>query len=108
VRNEDALQYACIQALNNRKEVFAFHIQNEGKRSPQQASRAIALGLRAGIPDLCLLCSDGRTRWIELKTDSGKLSTAQMRFRDLCNEWGHDWALVRSVEELHAILDKWL
>ena len=105
---EDFLQVECVQELNNHRDtVFAFHVKNEGKKNIQVAMRDKALGLRSGVPDLCLVCCDGKTRWVELKAPLGVLSEHQKRFYDLCTKWGFDWALIRTIEEFREQLKKW-
>ena len=57
-----------------------YAIPNAGRRSLGAASWARAEGLRAGVPDLCVLPprSDGGPIWIELKRQSGgRTSPAQ-------------------------------
>lgn len=53
---------------------------------------------KAGTPDLCVLVPGGRTVWLEVKTDTGKLSDVQKRTHDRMRAMGHVVSVVRSVE----------
>jgi hypothetical protein len=50
-----------------------------------------------GYPDLTCVntLQRGRTLWVELKTERGKLSAAQESWRDDLLAAGHEWRLVR-------------
>jgi hypothetical protein len=73
--------------------------------TPQARSRAKAMGVRPGWPDLQFLFPDGVTRFIELKAGAS-LSPEQRDFRDRCAGRGI-WALCRSVDEVSAQLRAW-
>lgn len=81
--------------------VYLFSVPNEaaGKSTPQKIQRLKAMGLRPGMSDLVLMSSDGRAHFLEIKTESGKLSESQTRFRDWCIARGWPWAIARSPEE---------
>lgn len=69
------------------------------------ATRAKAMGVKKGFPDLQFLFPDGVTRYIELKAGSG-LSPEQKAFRDFAEPLGI-WALGRSLEDVDAALRGW-
>jgi hypothetical protein len=73
--------------------------------SPQARTRAKAMGVRPGWPDLQFLFPDGVTRFIELKAGSS-LSPEQREFRDRAMPHGI-WAVCRSVDEVSATLRGW-
>lgn len=79
---------------------FLFSIPNEGKASYGEAARLKAMGLTAGMPDLCLIDKNGKAHFVELKTPTGKLSTNQriihQRLTDLM---GKPPTIIRSVSE---------
>jgi hypothetical protein len=63
--SEDSLQILCAEWLKKAllryslpKELF-WHVPSEGKRTVQFAMRLKAMGLRKGIPDVCLLLPRG-------------------------------------------------
>lgn len=60
-----------------------------------------------GWPDLCCVRADPpRTIWLELKSDSGRLSPEQRRWRDRLRAAGQEWRLVRPCDwaELVGVL----
>jgi hypothetical protein len=53
-----------------------YAVPNGGKRHSKAAARLVGQGVRAGLPDLCVVYR-GSTIFIELKTARGVLSEAQ-------------------------------
>jgi hypothetical protein len=52
---EDLEQAALFERLAwELPDVLAFHIPNGGKRSPREATRLKAQGVKPGIPDICI------------------------------------------------------
>jgi hypothetical protein len=66
-------------------------------------------GLTRGLFDLvCFSPRLGeRTGWLELKTDRGKLSTAQCDFRDLVRPLGVPFAVTYGRDDPIAWLERW-
>lgn len=56
-------------------------------------------GAEPGTPDLCVLCPDGLTVWLEIKTEDGKLSLTQKQYHEKMRALGHCVRVVRSVKE---------
>lgn len=56
-----------------------YHIPNERKCSAREGARLKSMGVKSGVPDLCLPVARGKHHglYIELKTKSGKVSDAQ-------------------------------
>ena len=52
-----------------------------------------------GMSDLTAI-KKGRVFWVEIKTKSGKLSSHQIKFRDMIESVGGDYWTIRSVEEI--------
>ena len=52
-----------------------------------------------GMPDLLFIGDHGKTVWLEVKTQTGKISEEQSRFITMLRERGHIAAIVRSVDE---------
>ena len=57
-------------------------------------------GLRPGAPDMVILFPDGRTGWCELKAEGGKLSAEQIDWREWLKMLGHEWRLIRSLDDM--------
>jgi len=88
-----------------------FHIPNGGRRSRVEAAILIGLGVRSGVPDVCLPVSRGGygALWIEMKArreDGGKAPTKnQYRWGEWLVEQGQAWVVCFGFAEAkHAIL----
>jgi hypothetical protein len=79
---EDDLQRAVCQYLRWSLPADAeyFAIPNGGLRHGRAAARLAGQGLRAGIPDLCVV-HHGSAYFIELKSAAGALSEVQRQMR---------------------------
>lgn len=86
-------------------ELFAFHVPNGERRSRLTAAILVGMGVKAGAPDFVVLLGSGRTLWLELKTENGRLSCAQADFRATARRLGHTYAVCRSVADVHAALE---
>lgn len=63
--------------------------------------RPVTFGFR-GCPDIVVFLPDGsgRTLWVEAKSARGRLSPAQVAFRDLCRSLNVPWVLARSIDDV--------
>ena len=104
-RDEDALQRAVCQYLALRRLDFHSH-PNERKAHPIEIARLKAMGMMPGIADLEINVGPS-AYFIELKTETGRLSPAQRTFRDDCRRLGKPWGLARSVEDVAELLKGW-
>ena len=57
-----------------------------------------------GTPDLLFIGPDGRTAWIEVKTEKGRPSPEQKRFLKMLTDTGHRAGIARSTEEALKII----
>jgi hypothetical protein len=78
-RPEQQLQRAVLDHLTWRgvPNLFWMHIPNGGWRSPTEAMVLKGLGVTPGAPDIFLVHA-GKTFGLELKTEGGRLSPAQI------------------------------
>ena len=89
------------------------HAPNEVDLSVNERSRSIALskakalGMQPGYPDLSWLGAGGRFHAFEVKTPVGRLSPAQEACGAAIEAAGGRWAVVRSVDEAEAVLRAW-
>jgi hypothetical protein len=95
------VNYIKLQGAPN---VFAVAIPNAGKRSPRRGRWMKAEGLTPGAADLCVLIPDGHCIWMETKTATGRQSSSQKTFELRCEKLGHDYVLVRSLDDAIRIL----
>lgn len=56
---------------------------NGGKRSKREAAKFVAMGVRAGIPDLVIILPGGDHVYVEIKIDSGTVSPAQKNIHNI-------------------------
>lgn len=66
-------------------------------------SNAVA-GLLPGAPDLLIALPDGKTLFLEVKSDKGRVSPNQILVHGLLNSLGHFVPVVRSVEDVRQAL----
>ena len=105
---EDALQKAVVDllAIYERQGHLRFHATpNGGKRNMVEAIRMKGLGVRRGVPDLCIMLSNGPTIWIELKAPKGSVTDEQLDFIAWASKHGHHAWVARSVEEVENPFD---
>lgn len=86
-----------------------FHVPNE-RRDAREAKRLAGEGVKAGVPDIVIVLTaiaDGPARVVfaEVKTPKGSLSVAQRDWREWCKWSCVQWFLVRSVDEVRAIME---
>jgi hypothetical protein len=84
-----------------RGRVFAINNNSVGGA---RGSMNTALGVVAGVADMCFLKPDGKTCWIEWKTETGRQSPEQIKFQALCLSLGHEYHIVRSEAEFLAVI----
>ena len=98
---------ACAQFLDLvlPADAFWFHTPNSGRRGKAAGGRLKAMGMKAGIPDLCIIYR-GRVFFVELKTLKGRLSTVQRDMHIRLEEAGATVkSECRSIGELQAFLE---
>jgi hypothetical protein len=99
---EAALQRSVIQHLTWRARpgVFAFHVSNERWRSRVEGAIFKSLGVRAGSPDLLIICA-GQPLFLELKAPGRKPSPVQTECHDALRRAG---ATVETANTINAAL----
>lgn len=97
------------------------HIPLGGLRDPKTAALLRAEGVRPGAPDFLIIVPPeglqdlgrgpvhhGRVMFIELKTESGRLSREQEQWATaIVRTRGGYWALCRSLDDVEAQLQEW-
>ena len=107
---EAQLQTSIVQALQMRG-AFAFSVPNEAlgqihaRAGHGRMAMLKAMGLRSGVSDLVVLLP-GRVVFMEVKTATGRQSDAQRDFQALVTALGHQYAVVRSVEDAVHCIDQ--
>jgi hypothetical protein len=110
--DEDHFHYAVAKLLNHaiapaglqsHEGACWFSLEGRGKRSMYEGMRNKKRGCVAGVPDV-LITHAGRSFWIELKTDIGKLSPAQVDMHHTLGACGSVVAVARSLGDVAAFL----
>lgn len=103
---ENEIQAAYFKWVELRKRThpelaLAFHIPNGSHKSPAARGLFKQIGLKAGVPDVCLPVEgeDGELcLWIEFKSKRGQISDEQYDWQSRLRRYGHnvvvcrDWA----------------
>ena len=86
------------------KRFTVFAIPNGGLRAKSVATAMKAEGVQKGVPDLCILCSEGRVFWVEMKKKGNYLSPEQKAFHAFLNGTGHEVVTITAIDPI----DGWL
>ncbi len=116
-RGEDSEQIGVIEWANWNTNRFPelkllFHIPNGGKRSATEAARFKAMGVKAGVPDLCLPVPRGGFAglYIEMKYGKNKTTDKQNEWIQALKEQGYKvevcWGGVEATQTLEAYLQQ--
>lgn len=90
-----------------------FHVPNQLLRTSKLRKIFTALGIRPGVCDLPILIAGGRTIWLELKYNGGRLSGDQDSFADRARALGHIVEVIDATDsldaskQLYALLEKY-
>ena len=101
---EHMLQKACAKFLNHAlpPDVW-FTAIDHATRSAVEGQEKKARGVKPGLPDF-MFKFGGRTVWIELKTEKGRVQDTQESVRDVLERNGDEWHVARSIDDVEAIL----
>lgn len=114
-KGEDALTNQVAIALTgysleNKLKGVWFHVPNESVVSEDKKQvdiirikRKQCMGLINGAPDFVFITKD-KTIFIELKTETGRLSESQKDFKEWCHDEGIGYFIGRSVADVIDIL----
>ena len=102
MNKEDLLQQKCVIWFKNNYQMhekgLIFAVPNGGTRNIIEAKKLKATGTMPGVSDLIVVL-DSKVLFIELKTDSGKQSDAQIIFETKITNLNHEYILIRNEEE---------
>lgn len=80
--------------------VYWFGVPNFGERSGRSAGRLKAEGMRAGVPDICILFG-GHLFGVEMKAPKGRQSSAQKEAERQIIRAGGTYVIIRDID--HAL-----
>jgi hypothetical protein len=84
-----------------------FHIPNGMFSNAREGAKFKAQGVISGVPDLVFIWA-GKTRYIEVKTESGRLSTEQVKLHQKWKEQGVEVKVCRSSREIIELVRSWV
>ena len=107
-RNLEAIIQATIVAWARTcaPQAICFSVPNGGFRSKPEAALLKWTGVLAGVPDLCVLYK-GLSHFIEVKTDTGRVSLEQRAFFARLDTQGISWTVANSIDDVRAAFDRW-
>ena len=84
-------------------------IPNGGHRNKIQAAALKAEGVNAGIPDMIIPITEGKSIWIEMKKKEGfSISNEQKRWKKMLTHLGHYYILAIGCDDAILKLEKLL
>lgn len=113
-RIEEILQQQIIEAWNNshtkihstypeRQRLYCVY---NNSVNTKEGNKMRSMGVRKGIADLEYIQDDGKTHYIELKTETGTQSQEQIEFQELCVKLNVPYSICRSYSEFWAIIGR--
>lgn len=106
---ENKLQSDCfLWFWNNYPEhrQMLFHVNNKA-RNAIEGNKFKAMGLVKGVSDMILVLP-GRVIFIELKAGNGRQSTEQTSFQKKVEGRGHQYKIIRSLQEFQELINQYL
>ena len=95
---ESHIQAQIVQALQA-ADIYCFSVPNEASgNNPGRQAWLKTMGLKSGVADLVALLPE-RVVFLEVKSRKGRQTASQAHFQELCEILGHQYAVVRSVED---------
>ena len=93
------------------KNIPYYHIPNGGYRDYREALKFKRMGVKAGVPDLCICVARGGYYglYIELKRMvGGRISDAQLLWKEILEYEGYKWVEAKGSEECIKIIEGYL
>jgi hypothetical protein len=96
---EHSIQVQIINWLRWNK-IYCFAIGNGGKRNAVTGAILKKEGVLAGVADIQVLLSSGKSIFLEVKTPKGRQSPSQKEFQKEVEALGFRYYIVRSLEDV--------
>ena len=89
---------------------WMYHTPNGGSRNVAEAANLKRMGVKAGVPDLCLPYPSGKYHglWIELKTERGRVMGTQREWIEYLRSQGYAAYVCRGAEQAINCLKEYL
>jgi hypothetical protein len=107
-KTESKIQQEAIMHIWNtmpETRLCLFHVPNGMFTNAREGAKFKAQGVIAGVPDLVFVWN-GKTHYIEVKTEKGRLSEQQKALHQKWAEQGVIVNVVRSSEEIISIVSE--
>lgn len=110
LRPEQQLQQVVASYLDAAyPQLLWWHTPNSsGNRGQRLGGILRSMGVKSGVPDICIIMPDGRAAFIELKAGRGRLTDTQEAFRKRATSCDAFWAEARSLDEVADLVERWL
>mgnify|MGYP002745032907 FL=1 len=110
---EHRLQCACVRWFRYQYPHHAsllFAVPNGGRRDAVTGARLKAEGVVAGVADLLLFVptKQHHALCIEMKTATGRQSTAQKKWQRLVEQLGYQYAVIRDFPAFEQLIKDYL
>jgi hypothetical protein len=79
-----------------------------GYRTKVEAARLKWTGVLAGVPDLAIVAPGGRAFYLEVKTETGRLSESQLDVMALLGKLGAQFATVTGIDDVRRAFAGWV
>lgn len=92
------------------KDIPIYHIANEGKRTYYTGTLLKRMGMRRGVPDLCVPLPKGKFHgfYIEMKSRKGKATNEQISWLKRLKDNGYATAICHGADEAINLINKYL
>lgn len=109
-KSSEAEEQITVIEYCDLKGIPIYHIANEGKRTRYTGDLLKRMGMRRGVPDLCVPLPKGKFHgfYIEMKSASGKATNEQISWLKRLKENGYATAICHGADEAINLIDKYL
>ena len=101
---ENQIQQQIVIWFRNQFKGIIFSVPNGGSRHILEAKTLKSTGQMAGVADLIILLPNGKTIFVEVKTEKGVQSEVQNIFQSKVENLGFEYYLVRSLDEFIKLI----
>lgn len=94
-----------LSVLEAQGKLVAFSVPNEGKRSWAMAKAMKRAGLKRGVSDIVIVLPGPNIAFLELKSQKGRVTPAQVDFMGAVSVLGCHTCIARSFEDAKRAID---
>ena len=106
---ESTLQPACVRWCRYQyPHLVISAVPNGGSRNVREAQRLKAEGVLAGVADLVVLLTQGKSLYIEMKVKGNHQTQNQKDFQKKVIALGHTYAVCYTFEEFQKVVENYI